>query len=153
ARLCAGLPAVLHGLRLHVATDRLHPPDRRDHDADDRPDIPQQPRTRQRVPGALPICEDDVNVAGLRFAANLSILYGHLPLLRRPAAAAADGFTAVETWWPFTEPTPPDRQTDAFAAALADAGVGLVAMNLVEGDMRAGDRGLVSNAHRVGEFR
>ena len=34
-----------------------------------------------------------MNVTGLRFAANLSIIYGHLPLLSRPAAAAADGFT------------------------------------------------------------
>lgn len=94
-----------------------------------------------------------MNVTGLRFAANLSILYGHLPLPQRPAAATADGFTAVETWWPFTEPTPPDRETDAFAEALDDAGVRLVAMNFAEGDMRAGDRGLLSSPGRAGEFR
>jgi hydroxypyruvate isomerase len=94
-----------------------------------------------------------VNVTGLRFAANLSIIYGHLPLLNRPAAAAADGFTAVETWWPFTGPVPPDSEVDAFAAALGDAGVCLVAMNLPEGDMRAGDRGLLSSPRRAGQFR
>jgi hydroxypyruvate isomerase len=98
-------------------------------------------------------CEEDMNVACLRFAANLSIIYGHLPLLQRPAAAAADGFTAVETWWPFTEPVPADREADAFAAVLGDAGVRLVAMNFAEGDMRAGDRGLLSSPRRVGEFR
>lgn len=94
-----------------------------------------------------------MNVTGLRFAANLSIIYGHLPLLARPAAAAADGFTAVETWWPFTGPVPPGHETDAFATALGDAGVCLVAMNLPEGDMRAGDRGLLSSPRRAAEFR
>jgi len=94
-----------------------------------------------------------VNVTGLRFAANLSIIYGHLPLLERPAAAAADGFTAVETWWPFTSPVPPAEEVDALAAALSDAGVRLVAMNLPEGDMRAGDRGLLSSPRRAGQFR
>lgn len=93
-----------------------------------------------------------MNIQGLRFAANMSILYGHLPLRRRPAAAAADGFTAVETWWPFTGPQPADADVDAFAGALADAGVRLVAMNLIEGDMRAGDRGLLSSPSRHGEF-
>jgi hydroxypyruvate isomerase len=94
-----------------------------------------------------------VNVTGLRFAANLSIIYGHLPLLERPAAAAADGFTAVETWWPFTGPVPPDSEVDAFATALGDAGTCLVAMNLPEGDMRGGDRGLLSSPRRAGQFR
>lgn len=94
-----------------------------------------------------------MNVTGLRFAANLSIIYGHLPLLDRPAAAAADGFTQVETWWPFNDPVPPDREVDAFSAALSNAGTGLVAMNLPEGDMRAGDRGLLSSPRRAGQFR
>ena len=94
-----------------------------------------------------------MNVTGLRFAANLSIIYGHLPLLERPAAAAADGFTAVETWWPFTSPAPPRQEADALAAALDAAGVRLVAMNLPEGDMRAGDRGLLSSLRRAGQFR
>lgn len=93
-----------------------------------------------------------MNVEGLRFAANMSMLYGHLPMRERPAAAAAAGFTAVETWWPFTRPEPGDKEVDAFAAALADAGVRLVAMNLPEGDMRAGDRGLLSSIARHGAF-
>ncbi|SCL13107.1 hydroxypyruvate isomerase [Micromonospora nigra] len=93
-----------------------------------------------------------MNVSGLQFAANISILYGHLPLLDRPAAAAADGFDAVECWWPFTSPTPEDREVDAYENALDDAGVRLIAMNLVEGDMRSGDRGLLSIPRRHGEF-
>lgn len=43
-----------------------------------------------------------------RFDVNLSILFTELPLLERPAAAAAAGFTAVELWWPWIE-TPPRR--------------------------------------------
>ncbi|MEU8656113.1 hydroxypyruvate isomerase family protein [Actinoplanes philippinensis] len=93
-----------------------------------------------------------MNVQGLRFAANMSMLYGHLPLLKRPAAAAAAGFTAVEAWWPFSKPEPGDKEVDAFAAALNAAGVHLVAMNLIEGDMRAGDRGWLSSPDRHGDF-
>lgn len=44
-----------------------------------------------------------------RFDVNLSILFTELPLLERPAAAAAAGFTAVELWWPWIE-TPPRRR-------------------------------------------
>ncbi len=93
-----------------------------------------------------------MNTDRLQFAANMSMLYGHLPMLERPAGAAADGFTAVETWWPFTGPEPDVTEVDAFTAALADAGVQLVAMNLIEGDLRAGDRGLLSSPTRHGEF-
>ena len=38
---------------------------------------------------------------GLRFDVNCSILFTELPLLKRPAAARAAGFEAVEFWWPF----------------------------------------------------
>jgi hydroxypyruvate isomerase len=58
----------------------------------------------------------------LRYDVNLSILFTELPLLERPAAAAAAGFDAVELWWPFPEPAPPDRQLDELRRALADAG-------------------------------
>jgi hydroxypyruvate isomerase len=34
------------------------------------------------------------------FSAHLSTLYTELPFSRRPAAARAAGFTAVEAWWP-----------------------------------------------------
>lgn len=94
-----------------------------------------------------------MNTGTLNFAANLSMLYGHLPLLQRPAAAAAAGFTAAEIWWPFDSPVPADRDVDALAGALSDAGLQLVAMNFIEGDMRAGDRGLLSVPGRADRFR
>ena len=49
-----------------------------------------------------------------RFDVNLSILFTELPLLERPAAAAAAGFTAVELWWPLIDtPTPPPAEPGA----------------------------------------
>ena len=81
---------------------------------------------------------------GLRFDVNCSILFTELPLLKRPAAARSAGFDAVEFWWPFGEPVPPDREVDSFVEALGDAGVRLVLLNFVAGDMAAGERGLLS---------
>jgi hydroxypyruvate isomerase len=90
---------------------------------------------------------------GLKFDVNCSILFTELPLLERPAAAKAAGFDAVEFWWPFTEPAPPDHETDAFVAALKDAGVQLAALNFAAGDMAAGDRGWVSDPMKITAFR
>lgn len=87
-----------------------------------------------------------------RYDANLSILYAHLPLLERPAAAARAGFTAVELWWPFSSPVPADRDVDALLTALAGAGTQLVCINLDEGDASAGERGLLSLPGRQRRF-
>jgi hydroxypyruvate isomerase len=53
-----------------------------------------------------------VRTFGLRFDVNCSILLTELPLLKRPDAARAAGFDAVEFWWPFDDPAPPDREVD-----------------------------------------
>lgn len=90
---------------------------------------------------------------GLHFDVNLSILFTELPLLERPAAAAAAGFTAVELWWPFAEPVPADRDLVALKRALADAGTGLVGLNFDGGDMAAGSRGLLSLPEQSERFR
>ncbi|MEV4503841.1 TIM barrel protein [Streptomyces klenkii] len=80
-----------------------------------------------------------------RFAVNLSMLFTGLPLLERPAAAAAAGFGAVEMWWPWPEtPTPPDRELDALRAALDDAGTRLVGLNFYAGRLPGPDRGALS---------
>ena len=56
-----------------------------------------------------------------RFDVNLSILFTELPLIERPAAAAAAGFTAVELWWPWIEtPTPAQAELDALKKALEE---------------------------------
>ena len=90
---------------------------------------------------------------GLRFDVNCSILFTELPLLKRPAAARSAGFDAVEFWWPFAEPVPPDREVDSFVEALGDAGVRLVLLNFVAGDMAAGERGLLSLPAGSAAFR
>lgn len=87
-----------------------------------------------------------------RYAANLSLLFTELPLLERPAAAKAAGFTAVEFWWPFTTAVPAQSEIDDFVAAIEDAGVQLVGLNFFAGDMPGGDRGLVSWPARSDEF-
>ncbi|MFB6949745.1 TIM barrel protein [Streptomyces niveus] len=80
-----------------------------------------------------------------RFDVNLSILFTELPLLERPAAAAAAGFTAVELWWPWIEtPTPPQAELDALKKALDDAGTQLVGLNFYAGQLPGPDRGALS---------
>ncbi|MEV6650806.1 TIM barrel protein [Streptomyces sp. NPDC051219] len=80
-----------------------------------------------------------------RFDVNLSILFTELPLLERPAAAAAAGFTAVELWWPWIEtPAPPQAGLDALKRALEDAGTQLVGLNFYAGQLPGPDRGAVS---------
>jgi hydroxypyruvate isomerase len=94
-----------------------------------------------------------VRTYGLRFDINCSILFTELPLLKRPDAARSAGFDAVEFWWPFTEPVPPDREVDAFIGALRDSGVRLAALNFAAGDMAAGDRGLLALPEGSAAFR
>src|SRR5215470_19878880 len=89
----------------------------------------------------------------LPYLANCSLLFTEEPLRRRPAAARAAGFGAVEFWWPFASPVPPDREVDAFTGALADAGVQLALLNFVGGDMAAGERGLLSLPEGSAAFR
>ena len=94
-----------------------------------------------------------MRTCGLRFDVNCSILFTELPLLERPAAAKAAGFDGVEFWWPFAAMVPPDKEADAFVAALADAGTELVSLNFHTGDMAAGERGLVSIPSAAAAFR
>ncbi|MEF3112006.1 TIM barrel protein [Streptomyces chrestomyceticus] len=80
-----------------------------------------------------------------RFNVNLSILFTELPLLERPAAAAAAGFGAVELWWPWVDaPVPEQRELDALRDALRDAGTRLVGLNFYAGQLPGPDRGALS---------
>ncbi|MFF1477261.1 TIM barrel protein [Streptomyces sp. NPDC058301] len=80
-----------------------------------------------------------------RFDVNLSILFTELPLLERPAAAAAAGFTAVELWWPWIEtPTPAQAELDALKNALDEAGTQLVGLNFYAGALPGPERGALS---------
>lgn len=83
--------------------------------------------------------------ADQRFTVNLSILFTELPLLERPAAAAAAGFTAVELWWPWVDsPTPEPSALAALRSAIEDAGVRLTGLNFYAGQLPGPDRGALS---------
>jgi hydroxypyruvate isomerase len=87
------------------------------------------------------------------YTVNCSILLTELPLLHRPRAARHAGFEAVEFWWPFDTPTPPDDDVTAFIRAIQDAGVQLTGLNFAAGNMPAGDRGILSNPELTQAFR
>jgi hydroxypyruvate isomerase len=89
----------------------------------------------------------------LPYLVNCSLLFTEEPMLRRAAAARAAGFSAVEFWWPFATPVPPDREVDAFVASISDAGVALVGLNFFAGDLAGPDCGVLSIPGRSEEFR
>jgi hydroxypyruvate isomerase len=89
----------------------------------------------------------------LPYIANCSILFTELPLLERAGAAKAAGFDAVEYWWPFAGPVPPQSEIDAFAQSIRDAGVRLAGLNFFAGDLAGPDCGVLSIPARSTEFR
>jgi hydroxypyruvate isomerase len=97
---------------------------------------------------------NDVTAAAKHnFTINLSILFNELPLLERPAAAAAAGFTAAELWWPFGENhTPSQAELDALRKSFSDAGVQLTGLNFLD-DLARGARGTVSVPAEKERFR
>jgi hydroxypyruvate isomerase len=82
-----------------------------------------------------------------KFSANLSFLYQELPFLDRFAAAAADGFSAVEYLGPY------DHPAETVAATLKASGLEQALFNLPSGDWAGGERGLGCLPDRVDEFR
>jgi len=71
----------------------------------------------------------------MKLAANLTWLFTDLPLARRPAAAAAAGFEAVEVLFPYDVPAP------ALKAALAGAALPLALINTPVPDRAEGGLG------------
>lgn len=83
----------------------------------------------------------------LRFAANLSWLYTEFEFVERFAAAARDGFTAVECLFPY------EYRAPAVAGCLEENGLKLVLINAPPGDWAAGERGLACLPGRENDFR
>ena len=83
----------------------------------------------------------------LKFSANLSFLYQDLAFLDRFAAAAADGFPAVEYLGPYAEPK------EKVAETLKANNLVQALFNVPSGDWAGGERGLGSLPDRVDEFR
>jgi len=82
-----------------------------------------------------------------RFAANLSMMYAEHAFLDRFAAAAADGFAAVEYLFPYA------FDAVELAQRLADHGLQQVLFNAPPGDWDAGERGIACLPGREAEFR
>lgn len=82
-----------------------------------------------------------------RFSANLSMLYPELPFLDRFAAAAADGFKAVEYVGAY------DQEPSALKALLDQHGLTQALFNLPAGNWAAGERGIACHPDRIVEFR
>lgn len=82
-----------------------------------------------------------------KFSANLSFLYQDLPFLERFAAAARDGFGALEYLGPYAEPK------DKVAEALRASGLVQALFNVPSGDWAGGERGIACLPDRVDEFR
>ncbi|HTM78114.1 MAG TPA: TIM barrel protein, partial [Devosia sp.] len=82
-----------------------------------------------------------------KFSANLSFLYADLPFLDRFAAAAADGFPAVEYVGPY------DYPPEQIADLLKQHKLTQALFNLPPGDWAAGERGIGCLPDRVDEFQ
>jgi 2-dehydrotetronate isomerase len=82
-----------------------------------------------------------------RFAANLSLLYNEYGFLDRFAAAASDGFKAVEFLFPY------DFSAAEIVKRLHDNGLQQVLFNAPPGDWIAGERGIACLPGRSAEFR
>ncbi|MFD1910748.1 2-oxo-tetronate isomerase [Halodurantibacterium flavum] len=82
-----------------------------------------------------------------KFSANLSMLYPELEFTDRFAAAASDGFRAVEYLDPY------DHPPKEIAAILQQSGLQQILFNLPSGDWQGGERGLLCLPDRRAEFR
>lgn len=82
-----------------------------------------------------------------RFAANLTMMYPEYTFLNRFAAAAKDGFNAVEFLFPYEFPA------IEIQARLTDNGLTQALFNAPPGDWAAGERGIASLPGREDEFK
>jgi len=82
-----------------------------------------------------------------RFAANLTMMFNEVPFPERFAAAAREGFEAVEFLFPY------DHAPAEVATWLTENGLVNALFNLPPGNWAAGERGLASLPGREAEFR
>lgn len=82
-----------------------------------------------------------------KFAANISLMFTEWDFLDRFAAAADQGFRAVELQFPY------DHEPEAIRQRLESAKLELILINAPPGDFAAGDRGMAALPDRYDEFR
>ena len=83
----------------------------------------------------------------VKLAANLSLMFTHLPFLDRFAAASDAGFRGVEFMFPYEFPA------GEIASRAARHGLDIVLFNLPAGDWDNGERGIGALPDRTGECR
>jgi hydroxypyruvate isomerase len=88
-----------------------------------------------------------------RLSANVSTLFADRPVLDRPRAAVAAGFSVIESWWPFPDAEPGAAELDRFAASVTDTGVRVASLNFLTGDRARNERGLPATAAGTDRFR
>jgi 2-dehydrotetronate isomerase len=82
-----------------------------------------------------------------QFAANLSMMYGEHPFPERFAAAAGDGFKAVEYLFPY------EYAAQDLKAWLQANGLKQILINAPPGNFAAGERGMAAIPGKESEFR
>jgi hydroxypyruvate isomerase len=82
-----------------------------------------------------------------RFAANLTMMYNEHPFIERFAAAAKDGFKAVEFLFPY------EFAASELKARLDAHGLAQVLFNAPPGDWAGGERGIAALPGREDEFK
>ena len=82
-----------------------------------------------------------------RLSAHIGYLYAELPLEDRPAAAARDGFTAIE------HPEPWAMPAAAMRSLIGDMGLTFTQVTSGMGDPSRGEKGLAALPGRETEFR
>ena len=82
-----------------------------------------------------------------RFSANISMMFTEHDWLDRPAAAAANGFEAIEIQFPY------DHPADEWRHAIGEARMAVSVLNIPVGDMLTDGPGLAATPGRQLEFR
>ena len=83
----------------------------------------------------------------MKLCANITLLYPELPFIERFAAAAADGFKAVEIQFPY------DTPLAVIQHELQQHNLRCVLINVPAGDLMQGGEGLAAVPERQAEFR
>lgn len=87
-----------------------------------------------------------------RLCLALSLLAGPPPIGARVERAAAAGYSALESWWPWDAQVASDAERDALVRALDRTGSAIHLLNTTEGHPRWGGRGVAGVAEAEDEF-
>lgn len=83
----------------------------------------------------------------MKFSANLGFLWTDRPLVDAIRAAHAAGFDAVECHWPY------DTDADDVLSVLKETRLSMLGLNIVRGDVSAGENGMAAIPGRETEAR